>query len=130
MTDPIADMFIRIKNAQAVNKDTVLVPYSKFKMEIAKLLLANGFIKNIIRKGKKTKKHIEIQLLYDKDNKGKIEEIRRVSRPSKRVYAGYRDINPIRQGRGLAFISTPGGIITDKEARKKKAGGEIIGKIW
>lgn len=130
MTDPIADMFIRIKNAQTVKRQTVLVPYSKFKMEIAKLLLSSGFVKNLVRRGKKTKKHIEIELLYDKDNNGKILELQRISKPSKRIYVGYKDLRPVRQGRGMAIVSTPKGVMADKEARKKKLGGEIIGQIW
>lgn len=128
MADPIADMFIRIKNAQAVKKKTVVVPYSKLKMEIAKLFADEQFIKSAARKGKKNK-IIELELLYN-NGEGRIQQIKRVSKSSCRSYAGYKDIKPVKQGRGLLIVSTPKGIMSGKKARASKLGGEIIGEVY
>lgn len=129
-TDPISDMFTKIRNAQAVKKEMVLIPYSKLKMEIAKVLLKNNYIKEINRRGKKNKKSIELVLSYDETGKGAINHISRISKPSRRVYFSFKEIKPIRRGYGMMIISTPKGLLTDKEAVKEKVGGEVICKIW
>jgi small subunit ribosomal protein S8 len=131
--DVIADMFAKIKNAQAVQKETVLVPHSKLKMEIAKMLLKNNYIKEINRRGKKNKKILELVLNYDENNQGLIKHIVRVSKPSRRVYFSLKEIKPRqgrRRGRGLLILSTSQGLLTDKEAVKEKTGGEVICEIW
>lgn len=130
MTDPIADMFIRIKNAQRVKAPAVLMPYSKVKMEIAKLLQSRGLVADVFKRGKKNRKNIELILLYDSLNKGKITEIKRVSKLSRRVYAGYKDIKPLRGGYGLYIISTSKGIMDDASTRRLKMGGEILGEVY
>ncbi len=129
MTDPIADMFTRIRNAYAVNKETVVIPYSKLKMEIAKLMQEEGYIKDVVRRGKKVRKSLDITLLY-KDGKTPINSIKRVSKPSRRIYTSFKEVYPVRSGRGIKILSTSKGIMSDNNARKEKVGGEIIGEIW
>jgi small subunit ribosomal protein S8 len=128
--DPISDMLTKIRNAQAVRKETVLIPYSKLKAEVAKVLLKNNYIKEISRRGKKNKKSIELVLKYDESGKGAIEYIGRISKPSRRVYFSLKKIRPVRRGHGIMIISTPKGLLTDKEAIKEKVGGEALCKIW
>ena len=126
MADTIADMLTTIKNAGAVGKETVNIPYSRLKMSIAEILLREGFINDVSRKGKKNKKVISISLKYDKEGKPFIKEAIKISRQSKRVYLPYRQI---RKGRGIKIISTNKGLMTDKEARDQKVGGEVICEI-
>ncbi len=128
--DPISDMFAKIKNALAVKKETVSISHSKVKMEIAKVLLRANCIKEISRRGKKNKKTIELVLSYDENGKGLITHINRISKPSRRVYFSLKEIKPVRRGYGMMIFSTPKGILTDKEARKEKVGGETIAEIW
>jgi len=128
--DPIADMLTKIRNAQAVKKETVVIPYSKVKMEIAKLFLRADYIKEINRRGKKNKKSIELTLSYDEDGKPAISHLSRISKPSRRVYIPLKGMKPVRQGYGIMILSTSKGILTDKEAIKKKLGGEILAEVW
>ena len=138
MTDPITDMLTRIRNAQAVKKTTVLVPYSEIKMEILKALLKHGYIQGIEQVKKKTKnsqsgmdkKFIEIQIKYDKDGQPKISEIKRISKPSKRVYLKSKEIWPFKKGLGIRILSTSKGVLADLEAKKLKMGGEVLLEIW
>ena len=130
MTDPISDMLIRIKNAQAVKKDSASFGYSKLKMEIAKILEKQGFISEVERRGKKQRKLIEVKLLYTPEGTSKISGVKRISKPSRRVYAGFRDVHSVKNGLGLAVYSTTKGILTDKEARRGKVGGENLFEIW
>lgn len=128
--DPVADMLIRIKNAQASKKESALVPYSGVKFEIAKTLERAGYIGDVERKNRKGGKLVEVKLLYDESGSPKILGAKRVSKPSRRIYCGWRDIYPPRNGFGTAFYSTPKGIKTDREARKEKVGGELLFEIW
>jgi len=130
MTDPIADMLNRIRNAQAVLKATVDVPFSDLKYEIAKILEKKGFVAKIEKKGKKTRRTIEITLKYDA-NQPVISGLKRISKPGQRIYKKAKEIKPVKGGYGVAVISTPKeGLVTDKEARKKKLGGEVICEVW
>jgi small subunit ribosomal protein S8 len=130
VNDPIADMLTRIRNAYAVKKETVSFPYSKLKMEIAKILAREKFIKKSERKGKKNKKTIEITLAYDESGRPALNHIARVSRQSQRIYLPLTKIRPVRQGFGLQILSTPKGVLTSKEAKKEKVGGEVLCEIW
>ena len=130
MTDPIADMLIRIKNAQAAKKDAAAFGYSKIKFEIAGALVRAGYIGEIERKGKKASKLIAVKLLYDDAGQPKVAGARRVSKPSRIAYRGWREIHAPRNGFGLAIYSTPRGIKTDREARREKVGGEILFEVW
>ncbi|OGF63306.1 30S ribosomal protein S8 [Candidatus Giovannonibacteria bacterium RIFCSPLOWO2_01_FULL_44_40] len=130
MTDPIADMLIRIKNAQAAKKVVVSFGYSKIKFEIAKILENKGYLGTIERYGRKNGRFFEAELLYDKSGGPKISGARRVSKSSRRVYKGWREIYAPFGGMGLAIYSTPKGLKTDREARKEKVGGELLLEIW
>ena len=129
MTDPICDMLNRIRNAQAVLKDTVNIPFSDLKYEIAKILEKQRFVAKIEKKGKKVKRTIEVTLKYDA-NQPVISGLKRVSKPGQRIYKKAKELKPVKGGYGVAVISTPKGLMTDKEARKKKLGGEVICEIW
>jgi len=128
--DPIADMLTSIRNAQAARKETVTVPYSKIKMEIAKVLAKEKFIKEADHKGKKINKMIDIVLNYDSLNRPTITRLKRVSKPSRRIYSPYSKIKKIRQGFGSQILSTPKGILSGKEARREKIGGEVICEVY
>lgn len=127
MTDPISDMIIRIKNAGESRKDTLVLPYSKLKMEICSVLEKKGFIKSALKKGKKTKV-IEISLVESKEPH--IRDVKRISKPSKRVYKKYSELRPVKSGYGVLVLSTPKGIMTNLEAKKEHLGGEALFEIW
>jgi small subunit ribosomal protein S8 len=128
--DPVADMLTVIKNAQAVSKEGAKVGFSKLKFEIAKVLEKEGFIKAVEKKGRKTKKSIEISLKYEEDGTPVIADFKKISKPGQRIYYSAREIRPVRSGYGIAIISTSKGIMTDEEARKNKIGGEVICLVW
>ena len=129
--DPIADFLIRIKNASYAGKESVTAPFSKVKLAIAENLAINGFLGEVSTKGKTAAhKHLHVALLYETDGQPKIREIKRTSKPSRRLYEKTKDIKSYRRGFGLAIFSTPKGIMTDMEARKAKVGGEKLFTIW
>lgn len=132
MTDPIADMLTRIRNAARARHPSVEVPSSRIKERIAELLVEEGYLEAV--KKVKAKEGIgeilHIQLKYDKRSQPVISGIRRVSRSGRRVYAGLREIRPVRGGLGVHILSTPKGIMVDREARKAGVGGEVILSVW
>ena len=129
MSDPISNMLTSIRNAQAVLHQTVNVPFSNLKYEIAKILQRQGFIERIEKKGRKTKRFIEITLKYN--NKiPVISGIKRISKPGQRIYVSAKEIKKVKGGYGMAIISTSKGLMTNKEARKQKLGGEVICEVW
>ena len=131
MSDPIADMLTRIRNANTAKHDTVDVPSSKMKLAIAEILLNEGYIKKyeVIEDG--IFKTIHITLKYGKDKNEKIiTGLKRISKPGLRVYAGKDELPRVLGGLGVAIISTNKGILTDKEARKQQVGGEVLAFIW
>lgn len=139
LTDPISDMLIRIKNASAVKKIEVVLPYSKVKWAILKILKENKYIKSFdkINKGKGYKEfpaqnyeQIKIVLLYDESRDSAFKHLKRVSKPGRRVYAGKNSMPVVLNHLGIAVVSTPQGIMTNKEARKKGVGGEIICEVY
>jgi small subunit ribosomal protein S8 len=127
--DHIADLLNRMKTAGNAGQTTVLAPYSKFKEAIIDLLQKEGFVKGFSKKGKKVTKFLEIELAFVGENP-KLKGVLRVSRPSKRVYVKSGEARNVRQGYGMLVLSTPKGVMTDKEARKIKVGGEALFKIW
>ncbi len=129
MTDPITDMFNRIKTAQAVGKTAVEFPFSKIKFEITRIFKENGLVDDFSKKGKKAQKTLKITLKYE-DKNPKISSFRRISKPGRRIYKGWKELKLVRQGFGMAIISTPRGLMNNKEARKQKLGGEIICEVW
>jgi small subunit ribosomal protein S8 len=129
MTDPIADMLIRIKNAQAVGHQTVKIPFSGLKLVLAQILEKEGFIAKVEKRGKDVQKYIKIDLKY-RDGRSAIEGVKRMSKPGQRLYVTKNEIRPVRQGYGMAIISTSKGLMTDKEARRAGLGGELMCEIW
>ncbi|MSR78721.1 MAG: 30S ribosomal protein S8 [Candidatus Taylorbacteria bacterium] len=128
-TDLIADMIVRIKNAASSGKETVTFPHSKLSVAVAEALEKTGYLALLPKKGKKFHKNLEATIVYNGEIP-KFQDARRISKPSKRVYTKTKDIRPVRSGFGHLFISTPKGILTDKEARKEKVGGEALFQIW
>jgi small subunit ribosomal protein S8 len=125
MSDPIADMLTRIRNAQMVQKVSVVMPASKLKTAIAEVLKAEGYIDNFAVRGEATKPQLEIALKYYA-GKPVIEHIERVSRPGLRVYKGRHDIPNVKNGLGVAIVTTPKGVMTDRKARQAGIGGEVL----
>ena len=130
ITDPIADMLTRIRNANSAKHDSVDVPASNMKKAIAEILLAEGYIKNfqIIDDG--TQGIIRIALKYNAGKEKVIQGLRRVSKPGLRVYAGADELPKVLKGLGIAIISTSKGIMTDKKAREAHVGGEVLAFVW
>lgn len=130
MTDPIADMLTRIRNANMVGHDSVDIPASKMKKSIAGILLEEGYIKgfDVIEDNKQG--IIRVQMKYGVDKEKVITGIKKISKPGLKVYAKRDDIPKVLGGLGIAIISTSKGIITDKEARKQNVGGEVICYVW
>ena len=129
MNDPISDLIIRIKNASNTGIDIISIPYSEVKYEISELLHKEGFVKSVNKKGKKVKKFIEIGVLY-KDGRPKVSGVKRISKPGRRVYKSVSLIKPVRQGYGMLVLSTPLGVLSGKDAKVKKVGGEALFEIW
>jgi small subunit ribosomal protein S8 len=127
--DPIADMLVSIKNAQAVGKTTVSIPFSNLKYKISQILEKNGFIEKVEKRGRGPKRFIEITLKYE-NKVPAISGFKRISKPGQRIYLPYKKIKKVKGGYGIAIISTSKGILTDKEAKKQKIGGEILCEIW
>ncbi len=123
-------MLIRIKNAGSARQDSTIVPYSKLKFEIANVLLSESYIKSFSVKGKKVRKHIEVEIAYRDDGSVRITDVNRISKLSRRVYLGAKDIRPVKQGTGLLVLSTPKGILSGRDARKQMVGGEALFSIW
>ena len=131
MTDPIADMLTRIRNANTAKHDTVDVPSSKMKLSIAKILLDEGYIKAYELVDNSNFKDIHITLKYGKDKNEKIiSGLKRISKPGLRVYASKDELPKVLGGLGIAIISTNQGVVTDKEARKLNVGGEVLAFVW
>ena len=129
MTDPITDMLNQIKNAQAVKKAEVLVPLSKIKYETAKILSESGFVGEIKKTVKGKIKALKINLKYN-DGVPAVSGIKRVSKPGQRIYEKASEIKKVHGGYGISIISTSKGLMTNKEAKKAKLGGEIICQVW
>ena len=130
MTDPIADMLTRIRNANVVKHETVDVPASNIKKELARILLEEGFVRgyDVIEDGKQG--IIRIQLKYGQSGERVISGLKRISKPGMRVYAASHEVPRVLNGLGISVISTSKGILTDKQARKENVGGEVICYVW
>lgn len=130
VTDPIADLLTRVRNAQKAGLDVVVVPASKMKISIAHILREEGFVKNYkcVRDDKQG--ILKIALAYNEDRKGAIREITRVSKPSRRFFVGAKDLPYVKNGYGIAILSTSKGIMTDREARKQHVGGEHVCSVF
>ncbi len=127
--DTIADALTRVRNAQAVGKEFVLISYSKPVLEISKILVKSGFLSQLKKVKREGKKYIKVYLKYT-EGKGAIEGIKKISCPGRRFYKKAKEIKKVRSGFGISIISTSGGIMTGKEARSKNLGGEMICEVW
>jgi small subunit ribosomal protein S8 len=131
MTDPIADMLTRIRNANMAKHDSVEIPASKMKLSIAEILLKEGYIKSYEVVGEGVHKNIVVTLKYGADKNEKvIAGLKRISKPGLRVYSSAENMPKVLGGLGIAIVSTNKGVITDKEARKLNVGGEVLAFIW
>ena len=130
VTDVVADLIIRIKNAGMVHKAQVEVPYSKLRNSIAQKLRAAQYVTNVESVGHGTKRKIVISLAYDKNKKHRVRDVKRISKPGRRVYIGAKKIRPVKNNHGILLLSTPKGILTGEEARREHTGGEALFSIW
>jgi len=130
MTDPIADLLTRIRNGNQARKDRVDVPWSRLKDAVTRVLIAEGFLRDATVVGEGVAKQLRVALKYDDQRKPVITGIQRVSRPSLRVYVGKEDIPLVRGGLGINVLSTPVGILVDREAKQRGIGGELLCSVW
>jgi small subunit ribosomal protein S8 len=129
-TDPISDMLTRIRNANTALHPETTMPSSKIKEEIARILSEEGFIDGWKTDDVSVGSELTVRLRYDGERKGVLQGIRRISKPGNRVYKGAQDINRIRGGIGVAIVSTSSGLMTDREARRRNVGGEVLCEVW
>lgn len=129
MTDPIADMLTRIRNAQAVQKADVIIPHSKLKLHLAEILKSEGFIREVEILTTGSLNELRLTLKYD-DHQAVIRGIKRISKPGHRVYVGSKDLPHVLNGMGVAVVSTSQGLMTNRQARQKKLGGELVCEIY
>lgn len=130
MTDPIADMLSRIRNAALARHDRVTLPSSSIKRAVAELLANEGYLAEVRQEEAKPQPLLTIVLKYGRDRKCAIDGVRRVSRPGCRVYVRHDKIPPVLHGLGVAILSTSHGVMTDKDARRNKLGGELLCEVW
>ena len=129
-TDPIADMLTRIRNANKSKVKTVDIPKSKLKLAIADILFKEGYINSYEELENETQGVIRVSLKYDEKGKKVIAGLKRISKPGLRIYASKEELPKVLNGLGIAIISTPKGIMTDREARKNNVGGEVLAYVW
>jgi small subunit ribosomal protein S8 len=130
MTDPIADMLTRIRNAVRVERPHVEMPLSKVKRGLAEVLKREGYIWDWEEVAAEPANHLRVHLKYGPNGERVIRRIRRVSKPGRRVYSGASDLKPILGGLGISILSTSRGVISDREARQRKLGGEVLCEVW
>ena len=131
MSDPIADMLTRIRNANTAKHDTVDIPYSKIKFSIAQILLDEGYVKSVDLVDNGNFKDIRVTLKYGADKNDKIiTGLKRISKPGLRVYANKDQVPKVLDGLGIAILSTNQGVVTDKKARELQVGGEVLAFVW
>lgn len=129
MTDPIADMLTRIRNAQAVRKAEVIIPHSKLKLRLAEILKSEGFIREVETITTGSLNELRLTLKYD-NSQAVIRGIKRISKPGHRVYVGNKDLPHVLNGMGVAVVSTSQGLMTNRQARQQKLGGELVCEIY
>lgn len=127
--DPISNMIVSIKNAGDAGRDSIVIPYSKLRESVAKILIEERYLKSVAKKGSETKPTLHIELYMDK-RMPKVKGVKRISKPSKRVYRKVSDIRPVKQGYGILVMSTPTGIMAGYKAKKAGVGGEALFNIW
>jgi len=130
MTDPIADMLTRVRNASSAMHDEVLIPRSKIKESIARILADEGYVDGFEIVTDETHPQIKIRLRYSEERERAIAGIRRISKPGRRIYRGAGELPRVLGGMGVAIISTSQGVMTDKQARRARVGGEVLAYVW
>lgn len=130
MTDPVADLLVRLKNALQAGFPNVECPASNLKTEVCRVLKEEGYIRDFVREDDGTQGTLKISLKYARDREPVIQGIRRVSKPSLRVYAGSEDIRQVMSGLGITILTTSKGVMTGKSARTQKVGGEVLCEVW
>jgi small subunit ribosomal protein S8 len=132
MTDPIADLLTRVRNAARARHPKVAVPWSRVKESIVRILIQEGYLKELkkVKAAQGGGEDLLIQLRFDRENRPIIVGIKRVSSPGRRVYVGAKELAPVRKGLGIHILSTPKGMLVDREAQKAKVGGELICTVW
>ncbi len=130
MTDPIADMLTRIRNAVRARHTRVDMPHSGLKMEIARILKAEGFVTDVAVVARGEFKDLRVTLRYDGEGNSLIAGLALVSKPGRRVYTGYREIPPVMGGLGIAIVSTPRGLMSARDAKRSRVGGEVLCGVW
>ncbi len=130
MTDPIADMLTRIRNAVRARHTRVDLPHSGLQMEIARILKAEGFVTDVAVVARGEFKDLRVTLRYDGEGNSLIAGLALVSKPGRRVYTGYREIPPVMGGLGIAIVSTPRGLMSAREAKRSRVGGEVLCGVW
>lgn len=130
LTDPIADMLTRVRNANSIRRRTVDIPYSRLKLGIAEVLKREGFIVDYLKIEAAHRSVLRLSLKYGQEGERVIRGIDRVSTPGRRVYSGAADTGTYQAGQGIYVLSTDRGVISDREARQKNAGGEVLCRVW
>ena len=130
MTDPIADLLTRIRNAVQAGHSNLIVPRSKMKLAIVKILKEEGFVEGYVDEQSGPQGQIKVFPRYNEANKGVIQGIKRISKPSRRNYVGKNAVPRVRNGLGVAILTTPQGVLTDRQARKAGVGGEVLCYVW
>jgi small subunit ribosomal protein S8 len=130
MTDPLADLLARIRNAYRAGHAELAAPSSKLKLAVARVLVAEGFLAGVEVEAREGKPWLRIRLRYDAEGRPIVDGLRRVSRPGRRVYVGARKVPRVRSGLGAAVLSTPRGIVSDRTARAESVGGELLCEVW
>ncbi len=130
MTDPIADMLTRIRNAALARHDRTNIPASNLKFAVAKILKEEGYIADVTSNGEGAERSLTIVLKYGRDRQSAIDGVKRVSRPGRRVYVRHDRIPRVLSGLGISILSTSRGVVSDREARRQKLGGELVCEVW
>ena len=130
MTDPIADLLTRIRNGQLARHEKVTLPWSRMKEAVARALAGEGYVREIVVGGDATKRTLTVLLAYTEAGDPVISGVRRVSKPGLRVYSNVRNIPSVRNGYGISVLSTPAGLLADREARRRNIGAEVVCEVW
>jgi small subunit ribosomal protein S8 len=130
MTDPVSDLLARIRNAGQAKHPDLVCPSSKLKLAVAKVLVENGYLDSVAVEAEAGKPVLRIRLRYGPDGQSLIDGMRRVSKPSLRSYVNAKQIPQVRHGLGIAVLSTPRGVLSDRQAREENVGGEVVCEVW
>ena len=130
MTDPVADMLTRIRNANTAFKEEVLVPASTIKESIARILEREGYVRDVLVEGEGKERHLLIHLKFGPNRQRTINGIKRISTPGRRVYASHGEVPRVLGGLGIAILSTSQGLLTDRQAKRRGVGGEVLAHVW